>query len=201
MIRLIVEYYDGYDANTEARFTEPGNLYNDMSDTEDTQDDVFEFYVSYCMNNCRNEDIAREYLESENIPESFIDSIIDEIYRRFDISESLKEADYGYVHDEEEAKLHTSMRSYMRRTGWVPINVDGKSYFEMDFNYGNQFCTIYVDEWGNCYLTTDGDDIRSSDMFYTITEIDNSVIDDLITLGNTITSTGDVNSALDVFFG
>ena len=129
--------------------------------------------------------------------------MIDKLNKKLKKDESLfvKENRYGYVHDEEEAKLPIPMRSYMKRTGWVPINMDGKSYFEMDFNYGNQFCTIYVDEWGNCYLTTDGDDIRPSDMFYTITEIDNSVIDDLITLGNTITSTGDVSSALDVFFG
>ena len=96
---ITLEYYDeqDFDANVEADFTEPGNLYNDMSDTENTQDDVFEFYVSYCMNNCRNENIAREYLESENLPYSFIDSIIDEVYKRFDMDESLNEADYtGY---------------------------------------------------------------------------------------------------------
>lgn len=58
--------------------------YNDMPDEEPTQDDVFEFYVSYCMDHCRNENEARKYLEYENLPESFIDSIIEEVYNRFD---------------------------------------------------------------------------------------------------------------------
>lgn len=76
--------YDRYDPNVEADFMEPGNLYDDMPETEYNTDDTFEFYVSYCMNNCGNEGIAREYLESENLPESFIDSIIDEVYARFE---------------------------------------------------------------------------------------------------------------------
>lgn len=82
--------YDRYDPNVDVDFMDPGNLYDDMPDTEYTQDDTFEFYVSYCMNNCGNEEIAREYLESENLPESFIDSIIDEVYERFSMSESTK---------------------------------------------------------------------------------------------------------------
>lgn len=77
--------YDRYDPNVEADFIEPDDLYDDMPDEEPTQDDVFEFYVSYCMNNCRNEEEARKYLEYENLPESFIDSIIDEVYARFDM--------------------------------------------------------------------------------------------------------------------
>lgn len=77
--------YDRYDPNVEAQFMNPGNLYDDMPETEYGTDDTFEFYVSYCMNNCGNEEIAREYLESENLPESFIDSIIDEVYLRFDM--------------------------------------------------------------------------------------------------------------------
>lgn len=76
--------YDRYDPNVEADFIEPGNLYDDMPETEYDTDDTFEFYVSYCMNNCGNEEIAKEYLESENLPESFIDSIIDEVYARFE---------------------------------------------------------------------------------------------------------------------
>lgn len=76
---------DRYDPNVEADFIEPGNLYDDMPETEYDTDDTFEFYVSYCMNNCGNEEIAREYLESENLPESFIDSIINEVYLRFDM--------------------------------------------------------------------------------------------------------------------
>ena len=118
-----------------------------------------------------------------------------------DFDESLKENKYGYVHDEDEAKIGPGLVSYLRKTGWIPINIDGKRYYQMDFNYGNMFCDIYIDEWGNCYLVTDNDDLRPSDMFYTITETNTDVIDDLITLGNTVTSTGDVNSALNVFFG
>lgn len=76
--------YDRYDPNVEADFMGHDDLYNDMPDEEPTQDDVFEFYVSYCMNNCRNENEARKYLEYENLPESFIDSIIEEVYNRFD---------------------------------------------------------------------------------------------------------------------
>lgn len=76
--------YDRYDPNVEAQFMELNNLYDDIPDEDPTQDDVFEFYVSYCMNNCRNEEEARKYLEYENLPESFIDSIIEEVYNRFD---------------------------------------------------------------------------------------------------------------------
>lgn len=76
--------YDRYDSNVEADFIGHNDLYNDMPDEEPTQDDVFEFYVSYCMNNCRNENEARKYLEYENLPEPFIDSIIEEVYNRFD---------------------------------------------------------------------------------------------------------------------
>lgn len=76
--------YDRRDPNVEAQFMDPGNLYYDMPETDHDTDDTFEFYVSYCMNNCGNEGIAREYLESENLPESFIDSIIDEVYARFE---------------------------------------------------------------------------------------------------------------------
>lgn len=77
--------YDRYDPNVEAQFMDPSDFYDDMPETEYDTDDTFEFYVSYCMNNCGNEEIAREYLESENLPESFIDSIIDEVYLRFDM--------------------------------------------------------------------------------------------------------------------
>ena len=111
-----------------------------------------------------------------------------------------KEDSYGYVHDEDEAKLSPAFQSYLRKRGWLNINIDGKKYYQMDFNYGNMFCDIYIDEWGNCYLVTDNDDLRLSDMFYTITETNTNVIDDLITLGNTIASTGDIDSALSVFF-
>ena len=216
MIKLIREYYDGYDANTEARFMEPGNLYNDMPDEPYDNNvknkDYFDFVVSDVLNRCRNEHEARRYMKRNGLPNSFIDDIIAEIDRIYDEDnyeepdllykyESLKETNYGYVHDEEEAKLPASLRSYLRRRGWIPFNIDGKSYYQMDFNYGNMFCDIYIDEWGNCYLVTDNDDLRPSDMFYTITETNTNVIDDLITLGNTITSTGNVSSALDVFFG
>lgn len=113
----------------------------------------------------------------------------------------ISENRYGYVHDEDEAKLSPPIRSYLKRRGFIPIVVDNKQYYFMDFNYGNLFCDIYVDEWGNCYLVTDNDNIRPTDMFYTITDNSQNDIDDLITLGNTITSTGDVKAALDVFFG
>lgn len=113
----------------------------------------------------------------------------------------ISENRYGYVHDEDEAKLSPHIRSYLKRRGFIPIIVNNKQYYFMDFNYGNLFCDIYVDEWGNCYLVTDNDDIRPTDMFYTITDNSQNDIDDLITLGNTVTSTGDVKSALDVFFG
>ena len=111
-----------------------------------------------------------------------------------------KEDSYGYVHDEDEAKLSTTQRRYLSKRGWEPITVDDKMYYTMDFQ-GNEPCEIYIDEWGNCYLVMWGYDLTPTDMFYTITETNTNVIDDLITLGNTITSTGDVDSAMSVFFG
>ena len=111
-----------------------------------------------------------------------------------------KEDSYGYVHDEDEAKLSTTQRKYLSKRGWELVTVDDKLYYTMDFQ-GNEPCEIYIDEWGNCYLVMWGYDLTSTDMFYTITETNTNVIDDLITLGNTITSTGDIDSALSVFFG
>ena len=129
------EAFDRYNSNIEANFMEPGNLYNDMPGTENTQDDVFEFYVSYCMNNCRNESIAREYLESENLPDAFIDSIIDEIYRRFDISESLKEADYAGFDDPFDYQIWNQV--------YVPIEdkdlfIDGIYELGLDWKLGHK---------------------------------------------------------------
>jgi len=130
------EAFDRYNPNIEADFMEPGNLYNDMPDTENTQDDVFEFYVSYCMNNCRNENIAREYLESENLPDSFIDSIIDEIYRRFDISESFSN---GRTIRESAAEkdlyddLYSYADQYRMTSRWTKTNVE--KYLERQKNF------------------------------------------------------------------
>lgn len=130
------EAFDRYNSNIEADFMEPGNLYNDMPDTENTQDDVFEFYVSYCMNNCRNENIAREYLESENLPDAFIDSIIDEIYRRFDISESFSN---GRTIRESAAEkdlyddLYSYADQYRMTSRWTKANVE--KYLERQKNF------------------------------------------------------------------
>ena len=76
--------YDRYDPNVEARFMDIGDSYSDVPDTYSTPDDVFDTYVSRCMIYCKNEKDARKYLKSENLPESFIDSVIEEVYRRFE---------------------------------------------------------------------------------------------------------------------
>ena len=130
------EAFDRYNSNIETDFMEPGNLYNDMPDTENTQDDVFEFYVSYCMNNCRNENTVREYLESENLPDAFIDSIIDEIYRRFDISESFSN---GRTIRESAAEkdlyddLYSYADQYRMTSRWTKANVE--KYLERQKNF------------------------------------------------------------------
>lgn len=97
------EAFDRYDPNIEADFMEPGNLYNDMPDDPYDSDiknkEYFDFVVSDVMNRCKDEKEARRYMTRNGLPKSFIKDVIKEIDRIYDISESLKEADYAGFDD------------------------------------------------------------------------------------------------------
>ena len=82
------------------------------------------------MNNCGNEEIAREYLESENLPESFIDSIIDEVYARFE--EDLTK----YEHDYYDESVNRSIKeSYGDSTLYCVVGFDDDKM--QSTNFGN----------------------------------------------------------------
>lgn len=95
--------FDRYDPNVEAAFMEPGNLYNDMPDDPYDSDiknkEYFDFVVSDVMNRCKDEKEARRYMTRNGLTKSFINDVIKEIERIYDISESLKEADYAGFDD------------------------------------------------------------------------------------------------------
>ena len=134
------EAFDRYDSNIEADFMEPGNLYNDMPDEPYDSDikskEYFDFVVSDVINRCKDEKEARRYMTRNGLPKSFINDVIKEIERIYDISESFSSG-RTIIESAAEKDLYDDLYSYAdqyRMTSrWTKANVE--KYLERQKNF------------------------------------------------------------------